>query len=473
MKTLWAKISLQRVFSLFTFVTVAFLLIILFLAGKQYFLFRHCEQRVAASQHLLFHFTGIKEHINVSLMQQKKLQPSIIDEIQSLDDQLGLIINDILIPEEYKLNFINQLDLVELTVIIRNLQNAQFTKNTQHVKLTEQLQEINSKLTSFHQLLTRYTQKQLLDLHRALVGLFAVIIALVSMMLLIINRYITSPVIQHCKRLFPDEEKAISLFSLHKTIENMAALPETKSHQFDHQNSSELSRLYRNSSVGNLLGGLSNELINRSNGILNYTQAILDLSPDLLLDNDAKHLLEKLYGEEKKMAELLVRMIQFTSTTKEGIPQHLSIHAFFAHILALIQETLKNDKIELLLHLDDPEQTLNYHVSDLQLVILSAIQSSRVALKAKSNPKNEKKQIVISLDSEQLLQNKVVFSIKDHGAPWKVVLKDNSTGTKRPWHNMTFCHDFIQLFGGSINVTQEADQSNLCVITMPFRKETR
>ncbi len=474
MKNIFSKISLKRILSLFTFSTIALLLLIIFFAGKQYLLYRHCGQMLESSQHLLFQFTGIKEHINERLLHNKSINSQeLIKEIQSLDDGLNGILDDVLIPEEYKLNFLSQFDLVDITVTLRSINNSEGSPETnQLTKLTAQLQNINSKLSVFHQLLSRYTQKQLLGLHRALVGLLAIVIALVSIMLLVINQYITSPIIHYCKNLFPEEKDSISLFTLHKTIENLAIQPIARSTQPNDGNADELSVLYRNSSVGNLLGGLSNELTNRSNGIINYTQAILDLSEDLQIDNDSKQLLQKLFAEEKKMAELLMHMLQFTSISKKGAPQNLSLNDLFEQITTLVQGTLKNDRIHLMIHLDDPARILNYHVTDLQLVILSALQSSRAALNRNSSTDESQKQINISFADDKIAKNNVVVSIQDNGTPWNLNNgQSTNTSDDKPWHNMTFCNDFLQTFGGSLTVVRENGLTNLCVIEIPFREE--
>ncbi len=472
MKKIFSQISLKRVFSLFTFATIGLLVLVILLAGKQYLLYRQCDKLVDSSQHLLFQFTGIKEHINETLLQDKTLNNAeIIKEIQTLDSDLTLILEDVLIPEEFKLTFISQVDLVNLTVTLRNIQNDDKATGSEYpAKLTTQLRQIHSKLTAFNQLITRYTQKQLLGLHRALVGLLAIIIAMVSIMLMVINQYITSPIIHYCRAIFPEEKDTISLFTLHKSIENMATQqPQEKSVQPNKKNIAELSRLYRNSSIGNMFGGISNELTNRSNGIINYTQALLDLSDDLQLDHDTKTLLQKLFIEEKKMAELLTHMIQFTGGSDNGMAKSLSLDDIFSHIDTLVQGTLKNDRINLLVTLDDPARTLNYHVNDLQLVILSALQNSRIALKRKDTETTEEmqKQIDISVDDISSTE-KISITIRDNGSPWELNSTQMASVSDRPWHNMHFCHDFLQTFNGELHVTREPDKSNLCVIEIPL-----
>ena len=225
MKNFFSHISLKRIFSLFTLATIVLLLVVIFFAGKQYLLYRQCESLVQSSQHILFQFTGIKEYINETFLAQSPLNsPKVIQEIQGLDDDLTHILQDVLIPEEFKLNFISQVDLVHLTVSLRSIENnTSAAEKKQITTLTTQLRTIQAKLTAFNQLITRYTQKQLLGLHRALVALLTLIIAMVSIMLLVINHYITSPILHYCRALFPQEKESISLFTLHKSIENMAA----------------------------------------------------------------------------------------------------------------------------------------------------------------------------------------------------------------------------------------------------------
>lgn len=474
MKKIFSQISLKHVFSLFTFATIGLLLVVIFFAGKQYILYRQCDALVRSSQHLLFQFTGIKEHINEILLQGNSLNNAeIIHEIRNLDDDLSTILDDVLIPEEFKLNFISQVDLVNLTVSIRSIKTIKTISDpSQLAKLTSQLRTIHSKLTAFNQLISRYTQKQLLGLHRALVGLLAMTIAIVSIMLLVINQYVTSPIISYCRSAFPEEKDSITLFTIHKAIENMAATPDkTYAVETNSKNIDEMSRLYRNSSIGNLLGGISNELTNRANGIINYTQALLDLSKDLQLDRDTEVLLKKLFIEEKKMAELISHTLQFTGGSE--IATSRTVEEIFVHISALVEGTFKNDRIDLSVDLMDPTRILNYHVSDLQLVILSALQSSRIALNRDNNKATSAndKNIRIFFNEDKIAENRVVIQIEDNGFPWKLNSTQTADASKRPWHNMNFCNDFLHTFGGSLQISREINQKNLCVIDIPLSED--
>lgn len=474
MKNLFSQISLKRAFYLFTVTTICLLFVVILFASKQYLLYRHCEKLVGSSQHLLFQFTGIKEHINDTLLSSKELNtPELIIEIQGLDSELQNILEDILIPEEFKLNFISQLDLINITISLRNIRNSQDSPSPEQLStLSTQLRVIHSKLNGFHLLITRYTQTQLLGLHQAVVGLLSIVIALVSIMLLVINRYITTPIIHYCRTLFPEEKESISLFSLHKTIEHLANQPSEDTIKPSPDNTRDLARLYRYSSIGHLLGGLGHELTNLSNGAINYTQAILDLSDDLQVDSDSKQLLQKLFTQEKKMSQLLTNMITFTMGSTKGNAKVLSIDEIFEHITSLVRGTFKNDNITFSIHLNDPALILNNHVSDLQLVILSALQNCRTALNTQFRGNRQAvKLIKITMDDDAIKQNKVVIQINDNGVARSEKIAGRDNQSPGPWHNMSFCKAFLKTFSGSLQVIRNKDNTNDCVISIPFHKK--
>jgi C4-dicarboxylate-specific signal transduction histidine kinase len=176
--------------------------------------------------------------------------------------------------------------------------------------------------------------------------------------------------------------------------------------------------------------------------------------------------------QEKKMSQLLTNMITFTSGSTKGNAKVLSIDETFEHITSLVRGTFKNDNITFSVHLNDPTLILNNHVSDLQLVILAALQSSRTALntKFKETP-SAVKQITVTMDDEAIKQNEVVIQIHDNGAARSTISTSEHDPSTGPWHNMSFCKDFLQTFDGSLQINRNQDNTNDCVITIPFHKK--
>ncbi len=463
MKTILKTFSLKRIFFLFTILTTGMLFIVILFAGKQYILYKHCDKLVTSSQQLLFQFTGIKEHISETLLNKQHLDcAELIKELQELDSRLQSIIEDILIPEELKISHINQVDLLAITVSLRRIQNARnMPTGSTLTTLSTQLRDIYSKLSRFNQLINRYTQKQLMELHQALVGLLAIIVALVSIMLLVINKYITSPIIHYCKVLFPKENNTCSLFSLHKTIQYLTSQKTNRNHNYTASDNNISLSLYRHDTIGQLFFALSNELTNLSNGTINYSQAILDISNDSAMEEDLKQLIQALLLEEKKLSGLLADMTAFTNENIDGKTKILSLNKTIEQVTSLLHGVLNNDGIKLTTIKTDPATTLNYHVSDLQLILLSILLNCKALLNNRS-PVEETgtKNIAIILDTQTLSQENITICVQDNGIDAK----------EQP-AVIQACETFLQTFNGTITMERTHEKMNNCTIIIP-KQET-
>lgn len=212
-------LPLKTMFLVSTGIAILLLTMVTILGVKQYILYQHCEQVVTASRQLLFEFSTIKEHINETLITQKKIQfKNIHGEIEELEADIALIRNDILIPEEFKQGFISQIDLVGLVVKLRAVQETiDMPSSEQLSALTALLRSMFGRVNQFHQGLSSYTQALLLGLHKTLVGCLALVIFVVSTLLFLINRSITNPILQLGHQIRSIDEKNTYSQIDHKT----------------------------------------------------------------------------------------------------------------------------------------------------------------------------------------------------------------------------------------------------------------
>ena len=192
--------ELRKLFPIMTSIVILLLAAITTLGIKQYLLYRHCEEILSRSNQIIFQFTSIKEHINDSLVAGKTINiQETSQEFLGFDKDLKEIVDDILIPEEFKLSFISQVDLMGLVVQLRAIKdNISSPSPEQPAQLTASLRSINNRLHAFHNLLSGYTRSLLLGLYKVIVGTLALIIFFTSTMLLLINRFIAVPIVELC-----------------------------------------------------------------------------------------------------------------------------------------------------------------------------------------------------------------------------------------------------------------------------------
>ncbi len=200
-------IGLKKIFFIIMTSVFVLLLIISILGIKQYFLYQHCEQIVLRSNKLLFGFTSIKEHISDTLLSGKKLDITAVNrELQGFDKDLKVIVDDLLVPEELKLTFISQVDLLDLVVQLRGVHDEGGLESKSVTRLSASLRSIHNRLHKFDVLLGAYTRSLLFGLHRVIIGTLALVLFIVIIMLLVINRYISRPINRLCREVVQTDD---------------------------------------------------------------------------------------------------------------------------------------------------------------------------------------------------------------------------------------------------------------------------
>lgn len=192
--------DLRKLFPSLTGIVILLLAAIAILGGKQYLLYRHCELILDRSNEIIFQFNSIREHVNDSLITGKAIDIQVTGkELLGFDQELKGIIDDVLIPEEFKLSFISEVDLMGLVVQLRAIRdNVLQSSAEQRLRLSTSLRSISNRLHGFHKLLAGYTRSLLLNLYKVIVGTLALVIFFTTTMLLLINRFIAVPIVRLC-----------------------------------------------------------------------------------------------------------------------------------------------------------------------------------------------------------------------------------------------------------------------------------
>jgi len=196
-------LPLRKVFRSIIYLAIILLIVICALGLRQYFIFQHCEKVTNQSNQLFFQFSTIKGYINETLLTDAEINiKDLADELQGFSSHIDQIMQDILIPEEFKLSFIHQTDLVGLIVDMRAIADKTNTNSKDQLfTLTTKLNLIHSRLQQFNKVLNNYTQSLLLGLHRSLAGFLAITIFVISSMLFLMNRFVSEPILGLCKKI--------------------------------------------------------------------------------------------------------------------------------------------------------------------------------------------------------------------------------------------------------------------------------
>lgn len=191
------RLNLKKLFWLTTLLSLFLLLVISTLGLRQYLLYRHCNNMLSTSEQLLFNYDSIKTAIAGSLLAAEPLDRSRLkEELDGLNHDVGLILDDVLIPKEIKMNFIGQLDLITLKSGLLAVEKNDNRSPVQLKKIGDQLQSISSRLHHFHKVLTGHNRSQLHGLQRVLVGTMALSLFVLTALLFLLARYLLAPIIR-------------------------------------------------------------------------------------------------------------------------------------------------------------------------------------------------------------------------------------------------------------------------------------
>jgi len=223
-------------------------------------------------------------------------------------------------------------------------------------------------------------------------------------------------------------------------------------------------QLYKLSFIGSLTTHFTHELINLSNGVINYTQALID-SDEKAPHQETQELLHKLFLEEKKIGKLISDLLQFAQETQIDSGKY-SVGTLLNKVTSLIKGQYKSNIAEIKMIIGSGLPEISNHGTDIKLILLMILQNSLARLNQKVTSRKTKTpiQITCHLDTDEY--QKLIITIQDWGVPYE---HDRpATDGLFPWSNQPFLKEYLRSFGAEmISGTKPDDNSNICKPRLP------
>lgn len=453
----WSNWPLQRIFQSITGLVLIFFTLILILGARQYLLYNQCRQAVAAGDRLLFQFTTIKDHLNESLVQAQEINlRKMSDELQLLDKEVSHLSADILVPEGLKPLLPSRVDLIGLEVQLRSIQEKPQEKGLETVALVRALGGISVGLQQFRFGLGDHTQRILLGLHKIIAGALGLVVVLSSTLLYLLNQSLTGPILALCRVSGLEEGERCSLKALTTQIERLqeqASAPQsiTTTMASGPEELHRQAHRFRCTVLGVVGTELASELTNRLNGILNYTQTLIDVEgkqdgPRLRAD-----ILPLLVHEEKKAAEL-VGLVQRVGHWQPAGPSSVPLRRLFSELALLLEKMLRAESISLELPVDNRFEAL-VPAGDLWLVLLTLINQGRRSLTRGNGNRQSPQLISISVATADQ-DGRLCLQLSNSSGTW--LEGDNSLWPDRP-----FCTQLLHLYQAGLHEQAKGTQLKL------------
>lgn len=257
------------------FVAVAALLTLVVILGLiQYRFTREYDTVIYQGEKVLFRFGTLREHLTQAMLSGTSHEmEETAGKIDALNVDLTRLLENTFIPGEYKLALINKVDLPGIALLARKVaQNPEDSKSV--MQLHDQLRILSDNLLQFDRVLTGQMKSRLIRFQGLAIGALTLITASVSLLVLFLYQKALLPLLslaQLLQQKNPRDPLPVDL----KACREIAELTEQI-------NLLILEGAYAVSKSEDMRGRFSlspqevNKMSNSLNGIINYTQLLID-----------------------------------------------------------------------------------------------------------------------------------------------------------------------------------------------------
>lgn len=295
-------LSLRKI--LYTvFCAVGALLALVVVLGLLQYRFTHeYDTIIYQGEKILFRFDTLRELLTRSMLAGTSTDvEDVAGKIDALNIDLNRLLENPLVPGEYKLALINQVDLPGMALLARKVAQEPGDSKTV-LQLHDQLRSLADNLMQFDRVLTSQMKTRLIRFQGLAIGALTLIIASVSLLVLFLYQKALMPLItldQYLQQTNLSDPLPVDAHACREIAELTEKINELILEGVYAASRSEDGR-GRFSFSPQELNSLSNAL----NGIMNYTQLLIDES-EKDQDEELLKLLLKIRDASEKMGSIV------------------------------------------------------------------------------------------------------------------------------------------------------------------------
>lgn len=302
--------SLRRL-STVTFLGTAVLLAMLIVTGySQNRLMDTYETIVKESEKTIFLYSTIREQATEGLLSRNSTQLlAAAREVEQLHGRYLTLLDNRLIPAQYKLSFLKKIDLEEIAIYLKNSAEST-TDGKLAMKVLGMLRQINSQFLQFDRIVVSEMKNRIMYYQKQALILMGLIIALTTFTLITLYKKAVQPLVflaaqtRHSLTdktplyLKNEHKNSVEVRNLITSFNQLLMAPtETR------PDPAVPSRKEAEFSV------IVNEVTNRLNGIINYSQLLADYCEAEKVGDEQKKILYKIIENGEKSAAILQKSL--------------------------------------------------------------------------------------------------------------------------------------------------------------------
>jgi len=377
-----------------TVITVSLVLVALLGLGfRQYRGGVRHQQIVDQAEKVIFQFAIVREHLTESLLSGHfdRFQ-DISQEMEGLHQNLSVVLANADIPDQFKLSFLNQIDLPGIILLLREMQGIEM-KAENIRKLNREVRVLGERLMLFDRILVNHARKSLLSLQSVVIGVLAITVFILSVILVVFYRKLTVPLIYlagQAEAIRQGREPVITCRNVCKEIEvvigvvtDVVRLNRGRDNMF---------RASQLAAIGELASDVAHEVNNLSNGIINYAQILADEGAGKSLDLEQEELLKKIIKEGERIASVSCKLLSCSEGQEQaGQEQDLSLGEVVGETLSFLNHRMRSDGVRLVRSLRDDLPTFYGNRQSVRHIFLNIFNNALQALNERYPGKDDNK----------------------------------------------------------------------------------
>jgi len=290
-----------------TFVVLMILLGVLVWTGfQQNRLIDRYDTIVEESERTIFLYATIREQITEALLSRNSAQLVLqATEVEKFNSRYTSMLENHLIPSQYKLSFLKDLDFEQLAVSLKNL-GERSDSDDNVLEIFGHLRQINKQFLQFDRIVVSEMKSKVMQYQKSALILMGIIIAITCFTLVILYQKSVRPFLDlayQARQGLTDGEFVPLNAGSNSSVE-VGVFVDVFNQLLDAsqgKNQENARDARRDAEVHAIV----NEVINGLNGIINYSQLLADYCETKKMDDEQKQILLKIIETGEKSAAIL------------------------------------------------------------------------------------------------------------------------------------------------------------------------
>jgi len=303
--------SLRKMCSLTLLVTVLLFGVLLYTGVRQNSLTKKYDSIVEQIESTIFHYATIREEATEGVLTKDPARLSgAAKEFKQLHVKYTSILDNHLIPNQYKLSFLQKLDLEQMVINLRNL-SVNLDEEILTHQVIKQLRQINYQFLKFDRIVVGEMRSRVIHYQRQGLILMGLIVFLTCFTLILLYLKSIRPLVQIAEQAEQAlvTQKPLKLDNEKNLSEEVRALI-VSFNQLQKKPAQESNNTLTNSLQSGQFSKMFNDVTNRLNAIINYTQLLLDYFEKNNIDGDQKKILFTIIDNGEKSAVVLKKCLR-------------------------------------------------------------------------------------------------------------------------------------------------------------------